>query len=954
MSSDPQNRDASMPEQTPVGDGVGLAPGTKIGKYEVVRRMAIGGQAILYVCRDPLLDRTVAVKQISTQLAEDPKFIERFRAEARILARLGAEQPAIITVHDLIEDEKGLFIVMEHVEGPTLERVLADNAGPVEAKAVLQLLWRLASALYDVHTAGIVHRDLKPSNIIVTEGLHPKIVDFGVAASVTGQTSMKLGTTKYMAPELYAEGPVDGRADIYSLGFLTYEMLLGREKFNEIFQDVIRDRHSEALRWMKWHGNESVEAPELAEIAPTVPQGLSDIVMRMIAKDRDDRFESMEQLGRSIKQAFSPRAKAASKSARDEADLARRGRRAKSSRGAGAGAGRAGQGIDEADELVVAPEQPAPTAPLPSGGISLKTKIILGSVLFLIAVGLVVGLVVRSHLQTQETQQEVSKAFAAAESYYTTALQDTQRAQGRLEGPVEAFLNTNIQRYANAAEAYENVRVGYKGTPEAAKAAVLRHVAESRKLILQAHSHADDRTRAFTLLDESGKKQDTAREVLDAVQRQREELLQWTRDQERELNDLRSYRTYCKDFIRQLESVRAALGEKQFDEGLNRLRMIRELKLTYWQRDLVDRLETAAQRTRLTAELESYIRLGDTRMEEKQFDAAANAYQQARSIARSEQAQQYLDGEYLQEKLSDLETKIQAVGSRSTLFEKLAKVDEARKAGDKVAELAALIDVERIASAPERQMRIKRLRAEIFLERAKAVIEANPSEAKDLLEKSLAQMELREARLLLNQIDKNQSYTQLINQARSAYLAENWSEALAKYIEAGRVSPDKLPEIRPKIVEINFKMQLAKADHLRSEGKLREAVRAYERARDIDRTKAQIIENRIAQVRRTMQVQELLSAGDKAMEEGKYPEARNYWKQATEILREETPEISSRIRQSWYRQWLNLGKGEFEASRYRSALGYLNRAKEYGTSDELERLLAETRKRLSESGDEES
>ncbi len=944
-----------MAEAKSPENGVGLPAGSKIGKYEVIERIATGGQSMVYKCHDPLLDRFVAVKQVSTHLASDPEFMERFRKEAQILARLGAEQPAITTIHDIVEEEKGLFLVMEYVKGPTLNQVIADTDGPTESKAALQILWRLAAAMHDVHAAGIIHRDLKPANIIIAEGLHPKIMDFGVAASLTGQTSMLLGTTKYMAPELF-EGSkdVDGRADQYSLGFIMYELLAGRPKFNEIFSDVVRDQHSESLRWMKWHGNESVEAPELAEIAPTVPQGLSDIVMRMIAKDRDDRFESMEQLGRSIKQAFSPRAKAASKSARDEADLARRGRRAKSSRGAGAGAGRTGQGSDEADELVVAPEQPAPTAPLPSGGISLKTKIILGSVLFLIAVGLVVGLVVRSHLQTQETQQEVSKAFAGAESYYTTALQDTQRAQGRLEGPVEAFLNTNIQRYANAAEAYENVRVGYKGTPEAAKAAVLRHVAESRKLILQAHSHADDRTRAFTLLDESGKKQDTAREVLDAVQRQREDLLQWTRDQERELNDLRSYRTYCKDFIRQLESVRAALGEKQFDEGLNRLRMIRELKLTYWQRDLVDRLETAAQRTRLTAELESYIRLGDTRMEEKQFDAAANAYQQARSIARSEQAQQYLDGEYLQEKLSDLETKIQAVGSRSTLFEKLAKVDQARKTGDKVAELAALIDVERIASAPERQMRIKRLRAEIFLERAKAVIEANPSEAKDLLEKSLAQMELREARLLLNQIDKNQSYTQLINQARSAYLAENWSEALAKYIEAGRVSPDKLPEIRPKIVEINFKMQLAKADHLRSEGKLREAVRAYERARDIDRTQSRVIENRIAQVRRTMQVQELLSAGDKAMEEGKYPEARNYWKQATEILREETPEISSRIRQSWYRQWLNLGKGEFEASRYRSALGYLNRAKEYGTSDELERLLAETRKRLSESGDEES
>src|ERR1035437_10209405 len=107
--------------------GIGLPAGSRIGKYEGVERLGMGGQAIIYKCYDSLLDRHVAIKQISGHLAEDPKFLERFRKEAQILARLGAHQPAIVTIHELVEDERGLFIVMEYVPGATLETVLEAN-----------------------------------------------------------------------------------------------------------------------------------------------------------------------------------------------------------------------------------------------------------------------------------------------------------------------------------------------------------------------------------------------------------------------------------------------------------------------------------------------------------------------------------------------------------------------------------------------------------------------------------------------------------------------------------------------------------------------------------------------------------------------------------------------------------------------------------------------------------
>ncbi|MFW6066477.1 MAG: serine/threonine-protein kinase, partial [Planctomycetota bacterium] len=276
------------------GHDVGLPPGAKIGKYEVRERLGIGGQAIVYRCYDPLLDREVAIKQISSHLAADEDFLNRFRREAQILARVGSTQPAVIDIHELLEDENGLFIVMEYVRGHTLAQTLNDTPGPVEPKAAVQLIWRLAAALHDVHAAGIVHRDLKPGNIIITPSLRPKITDFGLAAAGSEQTSMLMGTTKYMAPELFEGKPADARADIYSLGFIAYEMLLGREKFNEVFADVVRDKHAAAMRWMKWHGNEKVQAPPLHELNPSVPRALSDIVAGMIAKDPDERFQSME------------------------------------------------------------------------------------------------------------------------------------------------------------------------------------------------------------------------------------------------------------------------------------------------------------------------------------------------------------------------------------------------------------------------------------------------------------------------------------------------------------------------------------------------------------------------------------------------------------------------------------------------------------------------------------
>ncbi len=288
---------------------VGLKSGTKLGKYEIVGRLGLGGMALVYKGYDPLLDRFVAIKQISSHLAADPKFLDRFRKEAQILAKLGADQSCVVQIYELIEDPRGLFIVMEYVEGQTLDVLIARQKGPMPVQLALEILWHVAAGLRAVHERGIIHRDIKPANIMVAVNHRCKITDFGVAAHTGGKTSMTLGTTKYMAPELFGGPEVDGRVDIYSLGCIAYEMLCGPDKFKQIFNEVVRDERSESLRWMKWHTNAELMAPMLHQVNPKAPEVLGKIVAKMMAKNPEQRFSSAEHLLGILKRHFTQQGK---------------------------------------------------------------------------------------------------------------------------------------------------------------------------------------------------------------------------------------------------------------------------------------------------------------------------------------------------------------------------------------------------------------------------------------------------------------------------------------------------------------------------------------------------------------------------------------------------------------------------------------------------------------------
>ncbi len=304
----------------------GLQPGDKLDKYEVRDTIGAGGMAVVYKGYDALLDRMVAIKQVNTELAAengDEGVVERFRREAKLQKRVAPQHKHLVGFIDFIENPRGLFLVQEYVDGVSLEQVLTTKPQPMDHRQALGIIGAVTLALQAIHDKGIIHRDLKPSNILLPHDGGLKVCDFGLAATIAEQESLPLGSVRYMAPELFRGDTVDGRADIYALGMIAYEMLLGRAAFNEAFKIVLRDQRNQALRWMKWHTNVRVRATPLSQLNPNISDTLSDLVARMMDKDPQSRIQSADELLETIRRHFTPGAAPEKKIIEDTRDVAR-------------------------------------------------------------------------------------------------------------------------------------------------------------------------------------------------------------------------------------------------------------------------------------------------------------------------------------------------------------------------------------------------------------------------------------------------------------------------------------------------------------------------------------------------------------------------------------------------------------------------------------------------------
>ncbi|TQO18754.1 serine/threonine-protein kinase [Rhodoglobus vestalii] len=247
------------------------------GRYQIRSRIARGGMATVYLATDLRLERKVAIKIMHGHLADDSKFKERFVQEARSSARLA--HPNVVNVFDQGQDSDMAYLVMEYLPGITLRDLLLEHR-ILTTEQTLDIMEAVLAGLAAAHKAGIVHRDLKPENVLLADDGRIKIGDFGLARAASTNTATGaalLGTIAYLSPELVTRGVADTRSDIYAVGIMMYEMLVGEQPFTG----------EQPMQIAYQHANDSVPSPSSAN--HRVPAELDDLVLWATAREPDDR-----------------------------------------------------------------------------------------------------------------------------------------------------------------------------------------------------------------------------------------------------------------------------------------------------------------------------------------------------------------------------------------------------------------------------------------------------------------------------------------------------------------------------------------------------------------------------------------------------------------------------------------------------------------------------------------
>jgi serine/threonine-protein kinase len=270
-----------------------MAGPEKISKYTIIERIGRGGMGYVYRAHDPILKRDVALKTMLKDVSDDEDLRSRFMREAQSAG--GLRHPNIVTIYDLGEDETGCpYIAMEFLTGTDLEHIIKNRVEMPLLKK-LDIIIQTCQGLGYAHTNGIVHRDIKTANIRLLDNGEVKIMDFGIAKMTSSQftrTGMIMGTPHYMAPEQIRGEKVDGRADIFSLGVLLYELLSYRKPF--------AGDNPTAVLFKIIHDN-----PEpLADASFTPPEGLEAIVARSLAKKPMERYQTCEEMAEDLRYVF--------------------------------------------------------------------------------------------------------------------------------------------------------------------------------------------------------------------------------------------------------------------------------------------------------------------------------------------------------------------------------------------------------------------------------------------------------------------------------------------------------------------------------------------------------------------------------------------------------------------------------------------------------------------------
>ena len=268
-----------------------IVKGDKINdRYQIIKTIGEGGMANVYLAKDTILDRNVAVKVLRGDLADDEKFVRRFQREALSASKLN--HPNIVEMYDVGEDNGSYYIVMEYVQGKTLKS-LVKKRGALTLPEVIDIMTQLCSAIICAHDSYIIHRDIKPQNVMILDDGRVKIMDFGIAMALNSneltQTNSVMGSVHYLPPEQANGSGSTIKSDIYSLGILMYELLIGKVPFKGDNAVEI------AIKQMK------EPIPSICKQNPDIPQSVENIVLRACAKNPKNRYDSVKEMYDDIK-----------------------------------------------------------------------------------------------------------------------------------------------------------------------------------------------------------------------------------------------------------------------------------------------------------------------------------------------------------------------------------------------------------------------------------------------------------------------------------------------------------------------------------------------------------------------------------------------------------------------------------------------------------------------------
>ena len=266
---------------------------TIANRYEIISKTGVGGMATVYVAKDIVLNRNVAVKVLKDEFTTDEEFIKRFNSEAQSAASL--THPNIVSIYDVGNEDGIYYIVMELIRGKTLKQIITEE-GALPWKWSVNIAMQIASALETAHKNNIVHRDIKPHNIIITEDGVAKVTDFGIAKAVSNSTITAFGTTigsvHYFSPEQAKGGYTDAKSDIYSLGVVMYEMLTGKVPFDADTSVSVALKHMQ-----------ETPVPPM-EINENVPKAVNDIILKAMEKEPMARYQTATQMLRDLSRAL--------------------------------------------------------------------------------------------------------------------------------------------------------------------------------------------------------------------------------------------------------------------------------------------------------------------------------------------------------------------------------------------------------------------------------------------------------------------------------------------------------------------------------------------------------------------------------------------------------------------------------------------------------------------------